>query len=72
MIRDEMMAHLKKYNLIKESKHGFVQKRSYTTNLFEVLEHVTNFVDQGYPIYMFHKAFNMVPHMILILKLTWT
>jgi hypothetical protein len=28
MISDDMMAHLRKYNLIKESQHGFVQRRS--------------------------------------------
>ena len=26
MITDEMMAHLKKYNLIKEMRHGFFSK----------------------------------------------
>jgi hypothetical protein len=48
-IRDKMMAHLKKYNLSLESQHGFVQKRSCSTNLLEFLEHVTNYVDPGYP-----------------------
>ena len=73
MIRDEMMAHLRKYNLIKESQHGFVHKRSCLTNLLEFLEHVTNYVDQGYPIdviYLdFQKAFDKVPHKRLMLKL---
>jgi hypothetical protein len=41
MIRYEIVAHLK-YNLIKESQHGFVQKKSCLTNLLEFLEHVTN------------------------------
>jgi hypothetical protein len=73
MIRDEMMAHLRKYNLIKESQHGFIHKRSCLTNLLEFLEHVTNYVDQGYPIdviYLdFQKAFDKVPHKRLMLKL---
>jgi Reverse transcriptase (RNA-dependent DNA polymerase) len=72
MIRDEMMAHLKKFNLIKESQHGFVQKRSCLTNLLEFLEHVTNYVDQGYPIdviYLdFQKAFDKVPHKRLMFR----
>jgi hypothetical protein len=29
MITDEMMAHLKKYNLIKEMRHGFLFKRGH-------------------------------------------
>jgi hypothetical protein len=73
MIRDEMMAHLRKYNLIKESQHGFIHKRSCLTNLLEFLEHVTNYVDQGYPIdviYLdFQKAFDKVLHKRLMLKL---
>jgi Reverse transcriptase (RNA-dependent DNA polymerase) len=72
-VSDEMMAHLKKYNLIQESQHGFVQKRSYLTNLFEFLEHVTNYVDQGYSIHVIYldsqKAFSKVPHKRLMLKL---
>jgi hypothetical protein len=46
----EMMAYLKNYNLMKGMQHGFVQKRSCLTNLIEFVEHVTNCVDQGYPV----------------------
>jgi Reverse transcriptase (RNA-dependent DNA polymerase) len=73
MIRDEMMVHLPKCNLIKESQHGFVQKRSCLTNLLEFLEHVNIYVDQGYSIDVIHldfqKAFDKVPHKRLMLKL---
>jgi hypothetical protein len=69
-----MMAHLIKYNLIKESQHGFVHKSHVVTNLLEFSEHVTNYVDQGYPIdviYLdFQKAFDRFPPKRLMLK--WT
>jgi Reverse transcriptase (RNA-dependent DNA polymerase) len=75
MSRDEMLAHLKKYNLTEESQRGFVQKRSCLTSLLEFLEPVTNYVNQGYPIVLdviylvFQNAFDKFPHKRLMLKL---
>ena len=64
------MEHVRKYNLIRESQHGFLKKRSCLTNLLEFLEFVTNYIDQGYPIdviYLdFQKAFDKVPHKRLV------
>ena len=40
---------------------------------FRILEHVTNYIDQGYPInviyFDFQKAFDKVPHMRLLARL---
>jgi ribonucleases P/MRP protein subunit RPP40 len=73
MIRDKMMAHLKQHHLIKELQHSFVQKGLSFTNLLEFLEHVTNYVDQGYSIdviYLdFQKAYDKVPRKRLMLRL---
>jgi len=67
------MDHITKYNLIKESQHGFLKRRSCLTNLLEFLEIVTNYIDQGYPIdviYLnFQKAFDKVPHKRLMMKI---
>ena len=73
LIKDNILEHVRKYNLIMESQHGFVKKRSCLTNLLEFLEFVSNYVDQGYPIdvvYLdFQKAFDKVPHKRLMLKI---
>lgn len=73
IIRDAILDHLKKYNLIKNTQHGFVKNKSCLTNILEFLEYVTNYIDQGLPvdvIYLdFQKAFDKVPHKRLLLKL---
>jgi hypothetical protein len=73
LIRDSILDHVREYNLIRETQHGFLRKRSCLTNLLEFLETVSNYVDQGYPIdviYLdFQKAFDKVPHKRLMLKI---
>ena len=70
---DNIMEHLEKYSLIKESQHGFVNSRSCLTNLLVLMEEVTNYIDSGSPvdiIYLdFQKAFDKVPHSRLLVKL---
>jgi hypothetical protein len=72
IVKDNMLVHIKKYKLIKETQHGFVKNRSCLTNLLEFLEYVSDYMDQGYPIdviYLdFQKAFDKVPHKRLLLK----
>src|SRR5664279_4430911 len=41
MMRDEIVGHLEKYKLIKESQHGFRRRRSCLTNLLVFLDKVT-------------------------------
>ena len=68
IIRDHIVKHLSKYNMILKSQHGFLKGRSCLTNLLTFLEDVTEFpVDV---IYLdFAKAFDNVPHYRLIRKL---
>ena len=64
---------LEKLNLIRQTQHGFVKKRSCLTHLLEFCEFVSHHVDQGYPIDVvyvdFQKAFKKVPHKRLMLKI---
>ena len=64
--------HNRRYKLIKDSQHGFSKGRSCLTNLLELLEYLSNYIDQGYPVdvsYFFQKAFDKVPHRRLMLKI---
>ena len=68
-----MESHLNENNLITESKHGFRNGKSITTNLIESVDIITKslnnneFVDA---IYLdFEKAFDTVPHYRLVTKL---
>ena len=73
IIKDNMLLHLIKFELIKESQHGFMTSKSCQTNLIDYLNTLTKLVDQGYDvdvIYLdFAKAFDKVPHQRLLLKL---
>ena len=68
-----MVRHLKDNKLINKSQHGFMGKQPCLTNLLEILEYITNQIDEGNPvdvIYLdFQKAFDKVPHARLICKL---
>jgi ribonuclease P/MRP protein subunit RPP40 len=73
ILKDEIVNHLEKYKLIRDSQHGFTRGRSCLTNLLEFLEEVSANVDEGRPvdiIYLdFSKAFDKVPHQRLFRKL---
>ena len=73
LLRDEIVQHLEKFSLIKESQHGFRKGYSCVTNLLSFLEFVTASVDAKQcvdTIYLdFAKAFDKVPHQRLLLKL---
>ena len=72
-IKEEMMKHIIKYEIIKDSQHGFLPGKSCLTNLLEFLHYCHKNVDKGTPvdvIYLdFSKAFDRVPHSRLIYKL---
>jgi len=63
IIRDEVIDHLEKYELIHNYEHGFVKKKSCLTNLLVIIEKVTDYIDSGFPvdvIYLdFQKAFDI-------------
>ena len=73
VIRDEIMWHLLDNKLISQAQHGFVPRRSCTTNLLESLDYITSEVAKGgtvYAVYLdFWKAFDTVPHARLMVKL---
>ena len=53
------------YFLVKQ-QHGFVKKKSCTTNLLETIDCLTNYLDYGLPLDLvlldFAKAFDTVPY----------
>ena len=73
IIKDRVVAHLDKFNLIRDSQHGFMKGRSCLTNLLEFMEKVTEELDKNNPVdivYLdFAKAFDKVPHKRLIKKI---
>ena len=72
-IKEEIVQHLHRNSIIKESQHGFRNEKSCLTNLLEFMEEVAEQLDRGEPvdvIYLdFQKAFDKVPHVRLLAKL---
>jgi hypothetical protein len=48
------MEHLLNKKLVNESQHGFMPNRSFTTNLIEFMDSVTESVDRGDPVDIFY------------------
>ena len=74
IVKDDIMAHLGRNRLIRDTQHGFRPGKSCTTNLLEFLEELTEAADKGIStdvIYLdFAKAFDKVPFERLISKVT--
>jgi len=71
VLRDEIVSHLEKFNLIKHSQHGFRKGYSCASNLLSFPESVTASVDAKQnvlsvdTVYLdFAKAFDKVPHSV--------
>ena len=73
LIRDVIVEYMSGYKLYSDCQHGFRQKRSCITQLLEVMEDLTNMIENRNTIdiiYLdFRKAFDTVPHERLLLKL---
>ena len=73
ILRDEIVQHLEKFRLIKQSQHGFRKGFSCANNLLAFLESVTASVDAKQnvdTVYLdFAKALDKVPHQRLLCKL---
>ena len=72
-IRDTIQIHMEQNKLYSTCQHGFRKKRSCTSQLLEVMEDFSGFLDGKETfdvIYLdFKKAFDSVPHERLLLKL---
>jgi len=72
IVKDNIVAHIEKYDLLNSSQHGFVKGKSCLTNLLEFITFVSDCID-GHKdvdvIYLeFQKAFDKVPHKRLLSK----
>ena len=72
LIREKIVDHLERNDLISNKQHGFFSGRSCVTQLIDVLDLWTKTLDEGGSIdaiYMdYQKAFDSVPHRRLIAK----
>ena len=72
LIRDKIVEHLERNNLIRPSQHGFMAGRSTATNLLVYMEALTKMMDESHAVdvlYLdFAKAFDKVPHQRLLEK----
>ena len=73
IVREQIVEHLKKNNLISGAQHGFVGGRSCATNLTKAMEDWTDALENDEAtdiIYLdFAKAFDTVPHERMLHKL---
>ena len=73
IIKDDMMEHLKKNKLLKDSQHGFLKGKSCTTNLTVFMDRISKVLDEGKCADIFYldfaKAFDKVPHQRLLEKM---
>lgn len=72
-VRDCLMSHLREHNLIAKEQHGFVTKRSCTTNLLETADIISFSLAKKKSVDLlfldFAKAFDKVDHTLLLHKL---
>jgi len=70
LVRDVMIAHMRRNNLLSNRQYGFIKGRSTTLQLLKVLDTRAEILDRGGElgvIYLyFMKAFGIVPHKRLI------
>ena len=73
MVKAALTEFADSHGLISDSQHGFRSKRSTVTQLIDFMDVITASVDDGVPVDAvlldFRKAFDLVPHERLLLKL---
>ncbi|BHF66187.1 hypothetical protein SprV_0200920300 [Sparganum proliferum] len=74
IIKRELMRFLEQHHLLSNAQHGFRRGRSCLTNLLYCLEQWTRAIDEGNVVHVayidFKKAFDSVPHQLLLYKLS--
>ena len=74
VVASEMWKHIDEHNIISSNQHGFRKHYNTTTQLLHVTHNALKARDQRDPYHMisfdFSKAFDKVPHNLLIHKLT--
>ncbi|BHF74856.1 hypothetical protein SprV_0501794400 [Sparganum proliferum] len=74
IIKRELMRFLEQHHLLSNAQHGFRRGRSCLTNLLYCLEQWTRSIDEGNVVHVayidFKKAFDSVPHQLLLYKLS--
>jgi len=72
-MRKALVDHMISNELLSDCQHGFIQGRSCTTQLLQVIDRWSEILDEGGNIdniYLdFSKAFDTVPHDRLVVKL---
>ena len=70
IVRDEVVYHMTRNNLLSNEQHGFVPRRNCVTNLLTCIEIWTRMIEYGESIDIrytyFAKAFDFVPHQRLL------
>ena len=73
IVKDEIVSHLMKYNLLTDDQHGFVPGRDCITQLLVCIDKWTELLEDGQNFDViftdFSKAFDSVPHERLFVKL---
>jgi hypothetical protein len=73
LLKRAIVAHFLKYDLFSSTQHGFLPNRSCVTNLLTFMDSLTDAKDKGLItdaiFFDFAKAFDRVPHGLLIRKL---
>lgn len=73
IVRQELVDHFHRHNILDSAQHGFLSKRSTVTQLLLCVNDWTKIVDNGYELDVVYldiaKAFDSVSHQLLLTKL---
>ena len=74
IVNDNLSSHIHENNILSSVQHGFTKGHSTNTNLIQFWDHISKLADEKTPISIIYtdlrKAFDSVPHDLLIYKLS--